>query len=442
MVSSAIYSRIDPSSIAAFSPTVIGTMLRGDLGFQGVVMSDSLGAAALNGTPVADRAVRFLAAGGTVALSSESGIVPAMVDGVLNKARSDSAFAATVAAAAQRVVEAKFDAGLVTCPDAAGAIAEHYAQLGGSSSALGSPVGDVQPVAGGAVQNYRNGAIFWSSATGARSVDGRDPAALPATGRSGRHPRLPRHRRHRHPGRRRPLQPLQPPRRGLHLLDAVHRRPRDLRRHPRPLGRPRLGTQPARLPHHRRTRHSRRRRPLQPLRRHEWRLVHLLDAVHGRPRRLRRHPRPLGGSRLGARPAGLPHHRRARHPDGVGRYNHFSRPGGASIYWTPSTGAHAIYGAIRAHWAALGWERGPLGYPTTDELGTPDGVGRYNHFTGSGGGSIYWTPQLGAHAVYGAIRDQWAAQGWERGPLGYPTTDVYTAGGRRRCDFQGGSLTA
>ena len=40
-----------------------------------------------------------------------------------------------------------------------------------------------------------------------------------------------------------------------------------------------------------------------------------------------------------------------------------------------------------------------LGYPTTDESGTPDHIGRYNHFAGSGGGSIYWTRTTGAHAV-------------------------------------------
>jgi len=124
-------------------------------------------------------------------------------------------------------------------------------------------------------------------------------------------------------------------------------------------------------------------------------------------------------------------------PDSVGRYNHFSN--GGSIYWTPATGAHAVYGAIRAAWAASGWENGPLGYPTTDELGTPDGVGRYNHF--SNGGSIYWTPATGARAVYGAIRAAWAASGWENGRLGYPTTDEYAVPGGRESRFQRGLLT-
>ncbi|WP_285491652.1 LGFP repeat-containing protein [Amycolatopsis taiwanensis] len=125
-------------------------------------------------------------------------------------------------------------------------------------------------------------------------------------------------------------------------------------------------------------------------------------------------------------------------PDGVGRYNHFNRAGGASIYWTPSTGAHAIQGAIRSQWASLGWETG-LGYPTTDESVTPDGIGRYNHFSKSA--SIYWTPATGARAVYGAIRDKWASLGWERSPLGYPTSNEYSVPGGRRNDFQHGYIT-
>ncbi|MEB3369648.1 PQQ-dependent sugar dehydrogenase [Saccharopolyspora mangrovi] len=106
-------------------------------------------------------------------------------------------------------------------------------------------------------------------------------------------------------------------------------------------------------------------------------------------------------------------------PDGVGRYNHFTN--GASIYWTPGTWSHAVWGGIREQWARLGWEVGPVGYPTTDETGTPDRVGRFNHF--SKASSIYWTPQTGAHGIWGANRDLWSRLGWETGPMGYPTTD-------------------
>src|SRR5947207_1389749 len=92
-----------------------------------------------------------------------------------------------------------------------------------------------------------------------------------------------------------------------------------------------------------------------------------------------------------------------------------------SSSWTTKTGAWSINGAIRAKWASLGWERSVLGYPVTDETGTPDGIGRFNHF--SNAGSIYWTPGTGAWSVHGAIRDKWASLGWERSVLGYPVTD-------------------
>jgi uncharacterized protein with LGFP repeats/glucose/arabinose dehydrogenase len=126
-------------------------------------------------------------------------------------------------------------------------------------------------------------------------------------------------------------------------------------------------------------------------------------------------------------------------PDGVGRFNHFIKGTNVgSIYYTPATGAHGIYGEIRKKWAALGYERG-LGYPTNDEDGTPDGIGRFNHF--SLGHSIYFTNATGAHAVKGEIRKRWAALGWERSYLRYPTTDEYVTNGVYRSDFQGGYIT-
>jgi len=125
--------------------------------------------------------------------------------------------------------------------------------------------------------------------------------------------------------------------------------------------------------------------------------------------------------------------------DGIGRYNQFAGTGKSAIYWSPGTGAHAVYGAIYAKWASLNWETGPLGYPTTDESGTFDG--RYNHFAGSGGGSIYFSGYTGAHAVYGAIHARWASLGYENGQLGYPITDEYGINGGRESDFQHGSIT-
>jgi uncharacterized protein with LGFP repeats len=123
----------------------------------------------------------------------------------------------------------------------------------------------------------------------------------------------------------------------------------------------------------------------------------------------------LGGSNV----LGNPITNESSTPDGIGRYNYFSNDW--AIYWTPNTGAWSVHGAILNHWAAMGWERSVVGYPMTDETGTPDGVGRFNHFANDG--SIYWTPNTQAHEVHGAIRAKWSAMGWERGVLGYPVMD-------------------
>jgi glucose/arabinose dehydrogenase len=135
-------------------------------------------------------------------------------------------------------------------------------------------------------------------------------------------------------------------------------------------------------------------------------------------------------------PLGYPTTDELTTPDGVGRYNHFDKA--ASVYWTPANGAHGIWGQIRVLWQQLGWETGPLGYPATDELSTPDGVGRYNHFGKAA--SIYWAPGTGAHEVYGAIRQRWSALGWERSYLGYPTSGEFGADGGRRNNFQYGYI--
>lgn len=123
-------------------------------------------------------------------------------------------------------------------------------------------------------------------------------------------------------------------------------------------------------------------------------------------------------------------------PDGVGRFNHFQ---GGSIYWSPNTDAHQIWGGIRDKWAAQGWETGPLGYPTTDELTTPDGKGKYNHFQG---GSIYYSPTGGVRTVSGKIRDYWAKAGWEKSFFGFPSSDAYAAGGGIKQNFIGGAIQA
>ncbi|MGY1822029.1 glycoside hydrolase family 3 N-terminal domain-containing protein [Geodermatophilus sp. SYSU D00079] len=117
MISSAIYAQIDPTAPAAFSPVVVTDLLREHLGFAGVVISDDLGAAeAVQDVPVGERAVRFLAAGGTLVLTVDPSTVPEMIDAVLARADSDAAFSAQVDDAVRTALTAKARAGLLPPP--------------------------------------------------------------------------------------------------------------------------------------------------------------------------------------------------------------------------------------------------------------------------------------------------------------------------------------
>lgn len=139
-------------------------------------------------------------------------------------------------------------------------------------------------------------------------------------------------------------------------------------------------------------------------------------------------------------PLGYPTSDEITNPDGVGKRNSFQN-GGDHIYWSPATGNQEIGGAIFDHWGNFGFETGPLGYPISDEITNPDGVGKHNSFQNAGD-HIYWSPTTGAQEIGGAIFDHWGTSGYETGPLGYPTTDeVVTPDGTRRYNnFVGGSI--
>ncbi|MDX6256606.1 MAG: beta-N-acetylhexosaminidase [Frankiales bacterium] len=117
MMSTAIYSKIDPARPAAFSKTVIGTVLRGDLKFHGVVISDDLGNAkqVAAWTPGA-RAVAFLRAGGDMVLTVNGSLLQPMYAAVLARAQTDPVFRAQVNASALRVLIAKQKRGLIVPP--------------------------------------------------------------------------------------------------------------------------------------------------------------------------------------------------------------------------------------------------------------------------------------------------------------------------------------
>ena len=115
MVGSARYSRLDPKVPAMFSAPIVTDLLRGDLGYDGVVITDDVNAQAVRSTPAPQRAVRFLDAGGDIVLTGNAAVAPAMIAAVKAKAADDTAFAAKVDASVQRVVTLKERMGLLPC---------------------------------------------------------------------------------------------------------------------------------------------------------------------------------------------------------------------------------------------------------------------------------------------------------------------------------------
>ncbi|MFJ6002737.1 GH25 family lysozyme [Arthrobacter sp. NPDC092385] len=112
---------------------------------------------------------------------------------------------------------------------------------------------------------------------------------------------------------------------------------------------------------------------------------------------------------------------------------------GGNIYWTPATGAALTLGAIDGTWSALGRERSTLGYPLGNEICGLTGGGCYQNFQG---GQIHWSASSGAFATWGSFSRAWGQTGWEKGSLGYPTSNEacgLTGGGCYQ-NFQNGQI--
>ncbi len=137
-----------------------------------------------------------------------------------------------------------------------------------------------------------------------------------------------------------------------------------------------------------------------------------------------------------------------------GRVNHLSN---GVIFWSPSTGAHVLYGAIRAEYQATASETDAygqnvqklIGLPTSDEANSPIAAGaRLNHFSH---GTIYWSGATGAHVVFGAIGAEYNHLASETDAygqnvqkiVGLPTSDELTVpgvSGARKNSFQHGNI--
>jgi hypothetical protein len=115
-----------------------------------------------------------------------------------------------------------------------------------------------------------------------------------------------------------------------------------------------------------------------------------------------------------------------------GRASNFQ---GGTVAWSPATGAREVHGAILAEWRRLGGTTSALRFPTSNEV--PAGPGRMNSFQG---GSILWTHSTGAKPVYGTIHTRYRATGGHNSPLGFPTTGEIRVPGGMAQQFRNGTI--
>ncbi len=138
-------------------------------------------------------------------------------------------------------------------------------------------------------------------------------------------------------------------------------------------------------------------------------------------------------SQLGPKDGGV-------YPVGAGFGQNFA---GGAVYFTPDTGARAMYGAILDKYRALG---GPadsdLGFPNIDEgPGRVSPDSRNTTFSAGDKPVIFWTPDAGAWVVRGPINAAWDTLGGSAGVLGVPTADETYNGAVISQTFTGGQVS-
>ncbi|MDT0275113.1 hypothetical protein [Blastococcus goldschmidtiae] len=108
-----------------------------------------------------------------------------------------------------------------------------------------------------------------------------------------------------------------------------------------------------------------------------------------------------------------------------------------AIYTSAGSGAWTVLdGPLRTAWAAQRWETGRLGYPTADQVCGADGR-CLQQFQG---GVVYSSPGTATRIVGGPIYEAYATSGREKGRLGFPTSAERCGLGGGRCNqyFEGG----
>lgn len=113
------------------------------------------------------------------------------------------------------------------------------------------------------------------------------------------------------------------------------------------------------------------------------------------------------------------------------------------IFFTPATGARAVFGPILDKYESLGGPAGSdLGFPTINEvpgLAGPDS--RVSTFSAIDKPVIFWTADHGAFVVRGAMNAAWDKLGSSGGALGVPIGDETDNGEVTTQAFSGGKVS-
>ena len=97
---------------------------------------------------------------------------------------------------------------------------------------------------------------------------------------------------------------------------------------------------------------------------------------------------------------------------------------GGKIFFSPASGANAVESDILTRYEALGGPGGSLGFPIANEAdGGSKSASRVSAFAAADKPVTFWTPEHGAFVVRGAIKAAWDKLGGAAGKLGAPLKD-------------------
>lgn len=119
-----------------------------------------------------------------------------------------------------------------------------------------------------------------------------------------------------------------------------------------------------------------------------------------------------------------------------GAYQHYAK---GTVYWSSPTGAHLNAGGIRNGYQRAKYEKGVLGFPSSEEKTFKyRKSAKYQNFES---GMIAWSSATKGQPMSHGMLSRWKSLGWERSSLGLPTSGEFSSAGKTRQNFEHGYMT-